>query len=634
MLRLWNSSARGLLSAKAESYLGKVARYAYRRPLPVLALTLLLVSGASYEVGRIRLETDLIDLLPESSEDVQNLSRLRDRSATSSGLPWSMTSSSSGETRSLLQPHVTQRQSQSGGLTTVLSARLIATLLSALCLMLNPIAWYFRRLSAVVLVLAPLLVAGVVTFGAAHLVIGRIHLLPAVAAALLLSLGIGHGMHLLSRYQTGLADTIQDEDAVSNAFAAQSRSAVLVTLTLLTGCAALSGSAFIEFRQFGTIAALGVALTSASYLLVLPALLRLTPGFRRTSSQSFSFNEYGRLMGKHAPAIFFVSLLGCVLASSQSGSVDSRFFNLKAASALGLSQLCMLLLLLGNFGKALTVLVPSVLTLSTTLGVMKVFGLELDGPGVVLLPMLFGLTLVSAAMQAVEGEARHIVTPGRSMVATVFIIGLGIGTVLLTNLPAFESLWKLALLGLLVHLFVSLVVLPSLLHLMNMLKVHHQKLRPGATHRSLAVEGATVGGAGLTSKGPGTVGTVAALLFVPVFAYLPFWARLLWVLALLPVAWFATRAYLLGHEGDDLDPGEVVIDEFVGMWLTLLFVPLTWMWTVLAFVLFRAFDIVKPGPVGFLDRRVKGALGVNLDDLAAGFLAGLILLAVQILLAF
>ena len=69
------------------------------------------------------------------------------------------------------------------------------------------------------------------------------------------------------------------------------------------------------------------------------------------------------------------------------------------------------------------------------------------------------------------------------------------------------------------------------------------------------------------------------------------------------------------------DPGFVVIDEIAAQWLVLVAVPLDWRFYAVAFVLFRLFDIWKPFPVDWLDRRVKGGLGIMLDDVAAAIYA-------------
>ena len=83
--------------------------------------------------------------------------------------------------------------------------------------------------------------------------------------------------------------------------------------------------------------------------------------------------------------------------------------------------------------------------------------------------------------------------------------------------------------------------------------------------------------------------------------------------------------YLAGHGNED--PSEVVVDELAGCLIALAFVPRTIPWFLAAFVLFRVFDILKPGPIGLIDRRARGAWGVMGDDVVAGALAGLVLVA-------
>jgi len=110
------------------------------------------------------------------------------------------------------------------------------------------------------------------------------------------------------------------------------------------------------------------------------------------------------------------------------------------------------------------------------------------------------------------------------------------------------------------------------------------------------------------------------------------------VLLMLVGCWAAQRA---GDFFEREDDGRIVIDEFVGQLLTL--VPLAFvmrsvgpfssetgelclfLWVVTGFVLFRLFDIWKPGPIGWIERRFSGGLGVMLDDVAAGILAALLL---------
>jgi phosphatidylglycerophosphatase A len=69
------------------------------------------------------------------------------------------------------------------------------------------------------------------------------------------------------------------------------------------------------------------------------------------------------------------------------------------------------------------------------------------------------------------------------------------------------------------------------------------------------------------------------------------------------------------------DPGEIVVDEVVGMWITLALVPPSISLYVIGFALFRVFDIFKPWPVNWADRQLPGAFGVMVDDVLAGIYA-------------
>lgn len=73
------------------------------------------------------------------------------------------------------------------------------------------------------------------------------------------------------------------------------------------------------------------------------------------------------------------------------------------------------------------------------------------------------------------------------------------------------------------------------------------------------------------------------------------------------------------------DHGGIVWDEFVGFWLTMLVAPPGWGWIVVGFLLFRLFDILKPFPISYFDRHIKGGLGIMLDDALAGSFAWLVL---------
>jgi len=142
-------------------------------------------------------------------------------------------------------------------------------------------------------------------------------------------------------------------------------------------------------------------------------------------------------------------------------------------------------------------------------------------------------------------------------------------------------------------------------------------------------------GVGLLRPAPGTWGSAAA---VPV-AYLihllgGFPALLIATLLVFFIGWWATAEATRGKE--DHDPSEIVIDEVAGQWVALLPVSIgavhaggdmlaLYPGIITAFLAFRLFDIWKPGPVGWADRK-STALGVMLDDIIAGVLAALVVM--------
>ena len=96
------------------------------------------------------------------------------------------------------------------------------------------------------------------------------------------------------------------------------------------------------------------------------------------------------------------------------------------------------------------------------------------------------------------------------------------------------------------------------------------------------------------------------------------------------IGWLLCYLYLFGHV--EKDPQVIVIDEVAGQWLTLAIVPLDLRWYFLAFIFFRLTDIYKPWPVSLIDRRMKNALGIMLDDIAAAIYAIMMILFVYFLL--
>ena len=126
-------------------------------------------------------------------------------------------------------------------------------------------------------------------------------------------------------------------------------------------------------------------------------------------------------------------------------------------------------------------------------------------------------------------------------------------------------------------------------------------------------------GAGLSPFAPGTAGTLVA---IPLYLYLLHFTAGQYVLivCILCVVGFGicgvtTRA--LGVQ----DHSAIVWDEVVGFLITMTAAPLGWMWIIIGFFLFRFFDVIKPWPIAIIDKKVKGGIGVMLDDVLAGVYA-------------
>lgn len=131
-------------------------------------------------------------------------------------------------------------------------------------------------------------------------------------------------------------------------------------------------------------------------------------------------------------------------------------------------------------------------------------------------------------------------------------------------------------------------------------------------------------GSGAAPWAPGTVGTVAAV--IPYLLWFQYWS-IGWFLLLIVVT-FVVGVWLCEKTSEDLgvhDHSGIVWDEFVGYWLTMFLAPQGWEWALVGFVLFRFFDVLKPWPVKWADRRVAGGFGIMVDDLLAGVYAWIVL---------
>lgn len=127
-------------------------------------------------------------------------------------------------------------------------------------------------------------------------------------------------------------------------------------------------------------------------------------------------------------------------------------------------------------------------------------------------------------------------------------------------------------------------------------------------------------GSGLAPKAPGTFGTLAALPFFLLCSYFLDNVYLGFFIVIMSVI----GIYLCGKTADDVgvdDHPAIVWDEFAGLFITLYLSDITWLTLLVGFILFRIFDILKPWPISFIDKKIHGGFGIMLDDIIAGIAA-------------
>ena len=139
-------------------------------------------------------------------------------------------------------------------------------------------------------------------------------------------------------------------------------------------------------------------------------------------------------------------------------------------------------------------------------------------------------------------------------------------------------------------------------------------------------------GLGLLGTAPGTLGSAGALFPAAIITWVWGQNQLLTAATVaFVVGWGLTAMHLRDMPGEK-DPQWIVIDEVAAQWAVLAVVPLSPWWYLAGFALFRLFDITKPWPVSWADRKVPGALGIMLDDALAGLYAAIVLITVRMLL--
>ncbi|NUF49029.1 phosphatidylglycerophosphatase A family protein [Gilliamella sp. ESL0250] len=138
-------------------------------------------------------------------------------------------------------------------------------------------------------------------------------------------------------------------------------------------------------------------------------------------------------------------------------------------------------------------------------------------------------------------------------------------------------------------------------------------------------------GSGMSPIMPGTMGSLMAIpLWLLFYGLQP---ALYWIFILVT---FIFGCFICQKTSDDThthDSGHIVWDEFVGMWITLFFIPqLSVMWVAIAFVAFRVFDMAKPWPIRWFDKRVPGGFGIMVDDVIAAIFSSFTVYAITLII--
>ena len=133
---------------------------------------------------------------------------------------------------------------------------------------------------------------------------------------------------------------------------------------------------------------------------------------------------------------------------------------------------------------------------------------------------------------------------------------------------------------------------------------------------------ATIGYLGYIPFAPGTFGSLFALILF-LLTDLSLYAHLALIFA---GALVGTYASTVAEKAlNEKDSGKIIIDEFIGFYVSVLYLPKTWGFAVAAFLLFRFFDILKPLFIAKLEKTLSNGLGIMADDILAGIYANIVL---------
>ncbi|HHH28136.1 MAG TPA: hypothetical protein ENK57_07295, partial [Polyangiaceae bacterium] len=203
----------------------------------------------------------------------------------------------------------------------------------AAALMILYLGFHFRRGTGIALVLVPLLVGLGLTLGFAGFAIGSLNLLTGFIGAILLGIGIDHGIHLVGRFDEERQRGHTVQTALAPMFADSGRAALLAALTTIFAFAGVAFSEFRAFREFGILAAVGTGVILIAYCTVLPAMLALVPS-GKPKAKKVTVAPFARALPRWAPMAFWLAALGAAGAVSfvNRTSFDYDFASLEDSS--------------------------------------------------------------------------------------------------------------------------------------------------------------------------------------------------------------------------------------------------------------------------------------------------------------
>lgn len=428
---------------------------------------------------------------------------------------------------------------------------------------------------------------------------------------LVLVIGVDQGLHLLAGLRA------PDDADLLTTFRRAGRTIIPVGASAAFGLSALGLVAGVPSLL---VAAMGLGLTTLAQVTLLPALLGLVrPTWRLASAPG---ERWSQTLTRWAPTVGWATVLIVIALWPHTRDTPTAIGLSPSQLALATGVTLVALAFFRGMAAATTAGLTAAATVALTAGTMVATGTPLVPAHGVGLTMLFCLGL-GAGNHLADRRDRSLaeVTRETSWAVASSTLAVVFGVLAASLVSPMGPLRAILLVGLAVQAAVATAAVPAMLAMVESARDSDDK---GGLFTRLAV---TVGLAGDAPVGPGTLG---ALVAVPLGFALQSWGLGLSIAiaVLLTALSIPITTRYLERTGRH-DPSEVVLDELVGCLLAMVMVPFGLAWGWAAFGLFRLFDIAKPGPVRYVERRAGGAWGVIGDDVVAGIMAGAVLLGLR-----